>query len=293
MSESLRLTVDSVIRPNGPSTDDPPTADVKRRTTHREAVVVAAVHTGLVSLEEVRVAERGASMRILLIEDDRSAARAIERILRCEDFSVDTTAFGEDGIQAASRVGYDMVLLDLDLPDLPGLEVLAALRAAKVTTPVMILSGFGAVQDKVKGLAAGADDYMAKPFARAEMVARIYAIVRRSKGRPHSIVQTGDLVINLDSKTVLMRGIPVHVTKKEYELLELLSLRKGAPLSKEMLLNHLYGGVREPGQKIIDVFICKLRKKLADAANGEDYLETVWGRGYKLREPGKDEAFLW
>jgi two-component system, cell cycle response regulator CtrA len=232
-------------------------------------------------------------MRILLVEDDRSTARAIEQILQCENFTVDTTAFGEDGIEAASCGAYDMILLDLDLPDLPGFDVLSALRAAKVTTPVMILSGLSALRDKVKGFGAGADDYMTKPFARAELVARIHAIVRRSESHAQTIVQTGDLVVNLDAKTVQMRGIPVHVTKKEYEVLELLSLRKGALLSKEMLLNHLYRGVREPGHKIIDVMICKLRKKLADGSNGEDYVETVWGGGYKLRQPAKEEPFPW
>jgi len=121
-------------------------------------------------------------------------------------------------------------------------------------------------------------------------VARIHAIVRRSKGHAQSVIQTGDLLVNLHTKTAEVNGARVHITGKEYQMLELLSLRKGTTLTKEMFLNHLYGGMDEPERKIIDVFICKLRKKLADASHGKDYIETVWGRGYMLREPNEDEA---
>ena len=134
------------------------------------------------------------------------------------------------------------------------------------------------------------DDYMTKPFHKDELVARIHAIVRRSRGHAQSVIQTGDLVVNLDTKTVAVNGARVHLTGKEYQMLELLSLRKGTTLTKEMFLNHLYGGMDEPEIKIIDVFMCKLRKKLAGAWNGKDYIETVWGRGYVLREPHADEA---
>ena len=135
-----------------------------------------------------------------------------------------------------------------------------------------------------------ADDYMTKPFHKDELVARIHAIVRRSRGHAQSVIQTGDLVVNLDTKMVEVNGARVHLTGKEYQMLELLSLRKGTTLTKEMFLNHLYGGMDEPELKIIDVFICKLRKKLANASNGKNYIETVWGRGYVLREPSEDEA---
>jgi two-component system, cell cycle response regulator CtrA len=131
---------------------------------------------------------------------------------------------------------------------------------------------------------------MTKPFHKDELVARIHAIVRRSKGHAQSVVITGDLSVNLDAKTVEISGAPVRLTGKEYQMLELLSLRKGTTLTKEMFFNNLYGGMDEPGIKIIDVFICKLRKKLAIASNGKDYIETVWGRGYALREPSRDEA---
>jgi two-component system, cell cycle response regulator CtrA len=131
---------------------------------------------------------------------------------------------------------------------------------------------------------------MTKPFHKGELVARIHAIVRRSKGHAQSVVITGDLRVNLDTKTVDIGGARVHLTGKEYQMLELLSLRKGTTLTKEMFLNNLYGGMDEPEIKIIDVFICKLRKKLASASDGKDYIETVWGRGYVLREPSDDEA---
>jgi two-component system cell cycle response regulator CtrA len=146
------------------------------------------------------------------------------------------------------------------------------------------------MHDKVRGLGFGADDYMTKPFHKAELVARIHAIVRRSRGHAQSVINTGDLCVNLDTKMVEISGAGVHLTGKEYKILELLSLRKGTALTKEIFLNHLYGGMDEPGIKIIDVFICKLRKKLANASGGKDYIETIRGRGYVLREPSEDEA---
>jgi len=170
-----------------------------------------------------------------------------------------------------------------------GYDVLKKLRVAKVETPILILSGMSEPDDKVRGLGFGADDYMTKPFDKRELVARIHAIVRRSKGHSQSIIKTGKLTVNLDSRAVEVEGQRLHLTGKEYAMLELLSLRKGTTLTKEMFLNHLYGGMDEPELKIIDVFICKLRKKLANATGGENYIETVCGRGYVLRDPPADE----
>ena len=166
-----------------------------------------------------------------------------------------------------------------------GFEVLRTMRGAKVKSPILILSGLDNVEDKIKGLGFGADDYMTKPFHKDELVARIQALVRRSKGHAQSAIEVDDLRIDLDTKGVEVGGARVHLTSKEYKILELLALRKDATLTKESFLNHLYGGMDEPEAKIVDVFICKLRRKLSDASGGKDYIETVWGRGYTLREP--------
>ncbi len=228
-------------------------------------------------------------MRVLLIEDDSATAQSIELMLKSENFNVYTTDLGEEGVDLGKIYDYDIILLDLNLPDMSGYEVLKALRVSKIATPILILSGMSGTDDKVRGFGSGADDYLTKPFHKEELVARIHAIVRRSKGHAQSIITTGDLSVNVDAKTVEVDGQRVHLTGKEYQMLELLSLRKGTTLTKEMFLNHLYGGMDEPELKIIDVFICKLRKKLANAAGGTNFIETVWGRGYVLRDPDQQE----
>jgi len=224
-------------------------------------------------------------MRVLVVEDDRMMAQVIETMLKAEGMVVDVTALGEDGLEIGKLYDYDIILLDLMLPDIDGYEVLRRLRAARVATPVLILSGLSEPDKKIKGLGFGADDYLTKPFDRGELVARIQAIVRRSKGHAQSVIHTGKLSVNLDTRTVEISGEPLHLTAKEYGIIELLSLRKGQTLTKEQFLNHLYGGIDEPELKIIDVFICKLRKKLSTATGGDNYIETVWGRGYVLRDP--------
>jgi two-component system cell cycle response regulator CtrA len=225
-------------------------------------------------------------MRILLVEDDPNTSRSIELMLTHANLNVYCTDLGEDGIDLAKLYDYDLILLDLNLPDMSGHDVLRQLRLARIATPILILSGSDDTDSKLKGFGFGADDYMTKPFHREELVARIHAIIRRSKGHAQSVIRTGKIAVNLDAKTVEAEGKSVHLTGKEYQMLELLSLRKGTTLTKEMFLNHLYGGMDEPELKIIDVFICKLRKKLAEATGGQNYIETVWGRGYVLRDPG-------
>jgi len=223
-------------------------------------------------------------MRVLLVEDDPAMAQSLELMLKSASMVVDTTDLGEDGLEIGKLYDYDIIILDLMLPDMDGMEVLRRLRDARVETPVLILSGLAESEMKVKGLGSGADDYLTKPFDKNELMARIQAIVRRSQGHSQSIIKTGKLAVNLDTSTVDVEGRPIHLTGKEYGILELLSLRKGTTLTKEMFLNHLYGGMDEPELKIIDVFICKLRKKLGDATGGDNYIETVWGRGYVLRD---------
>ncbi|WP_102223274.1 response regulator transcription factor CtrA [Acidimangrovimonas sediminis] len=224
-------------------------------------------------------------MRILLVEDDPTTSRSIELMLTHANLNVYCTDLGEEGVDLAKLYDYDLILLDLNLPDMSGHEVLRQLRLAKIETPILILSGDDATESKIKGFGFGADDYLTKPFHREELVARIHAIIRRSKGHAQSVIRTGKVTVNLDAKTVDAEGKAVHLTGKEYQMFELLSLRKGTTLTKEMFLNHLYGGMDEPELKIIDVFICKLRKKLSEATGGDNYIETVWGRGYVLRDP--------
>lgn len=228
-------------------------------------------------------------MRVLLIEDDSSTARSIELALAAEGIICDTAEVGEEGVEIGRIYDYDIILLDLMLPDIDGYQVLLRLRSAKVKTPILILSGLSSVDQKVRGLGFGADDYLTKPFNKDELIARIQAIVRRSKGHSESVVRFDKVAINLDTRHVEVNGIQVHLTNKEYDILELLALRKGSVLTKEMFLNHLYSSMDEPEIKIIDVFVCKLRKKLADASGGVNYIETVWGRGYMLKDNESSE----
>jgi two-component system cell cycle response regulator CtrA len=229
-------------------------------------------------------------MRVLLVEDDSSTARAIELALASEGIICDVAELGEEGLEIGKIYDYDLIILDLMLPDIDGYEVLLRLRAAKIKIPILILSGLSGAEQKIKGLGFGADDYLTKPFNRGELVARIQAIVRRSKGHSESVIRIGKINVNLDNRTVDIEGEPLHLTSKEYAILELLALRKGTILTKEMFLNHLYGGIDEPELKIIDVFVCKLRKKLSNASGGQNYIETVWGRGYVLQDPSENTA---
>lgn len=223
-------------------------------------------------------------MRVLLIEDDKAMSQNIALILKKEGMVVDVSALGEDGLEVGKLYDYDIVILDLKLPDMDGLDVLKHLRASNINTPVLILSGLNSPDKKVSGLSFGADDYLTKPFDRSELIARVNAIVRRAKGHADPVVRTGLLEVNLNTKVVTVNGKVVHLTGKEYALLELLSLRKGITLNKEQFLNHLYGGMDEPEMKIIDVFMCKMRKKLMKLTGGIDYIQTVWGRGYILQD---------
>ena len=224
-------------------------------------------------------------MRVLLVEDDPTTSKSIELMLTHANLNVYATDLGEEGVDLAKLYDYDLILLDLNLPDMNGHDVLRQLRLARIDTPILILTGADDTENKSKGFGLSADDCLTKPFHREELVARIHAIIRRSKGHSQSVITTWSIEVNLDAKTVGANGKPVHLTGKEYQMLELLSLRKGTTLTKEMFLNHLYGGMDEPELKIIDVFICKLRKKLSQATGGESYIETVWGRGYVLRDP--------
>jgi two-component system cell cycle response regulator CtrA len=230
-------------------------------------------------------------MRVLLVEDDLTAAQGIALMLKSSGAVVDCTDTGEEGLELTRHYEYDIVLLDIMLPDIEGYEVVRRMRLALNDTPVLILSGLARPQAKVKGLGMGADDYITKPFDRAELLARMQAIVRRCKGFSQPTLRVGPLELNLDSRVVLVAGKEVRLTGKEYGILELLVLRKGMVLTKDAFMNHLYGGMDEPELKIIDVFVCKLRKKLMEAGAG-DLIDTVWGRGYMVRDSSSEPQSL-
>ena len=215
-------------------------------------------------------------MRVLLVQDELVTARGVMQMLKANGGIVDHVETGEEALELVRHYDYDIVLLDLMLPDMDGYEVVRRMRSSRIEAPVIILSGLTRPQAKVKAFSVGADDFISKPFDSTELLARMQAIVRRSKGYSQPTLRVGTVQLNLDSREVLVSGHPVHLTGKEYAILELLVLRKGMVLTKEVFLNHLYGGMDEPEMKIIDVFICKLRKKLALAGAG-DVIGTVWG----------------
>jgi two-component system, cell cycle response regulator CtrA len=231
------------------------------------------------------------SMRVLLIEDDLTAARAIVMMLRAAGAVVEHSALGEEAVELTKHYEYDIVLLDLMLPDIDGYEVVRRMRIGRNETPILVLSGAVRSPAKVKALGLGADDFITKPFDNAELLARMQAVVRRAKGFSQPVLRVGPIELNLDSREVTVDGRELHLTGKEYSILELLVLRKGMVLTKEAFLNHLYGGLDEPEMKIVDVFVCKLRRKLAKAG-AEGMIGTVWGRGYMIRTPEGEEADL-
>ena len=223
-------------------------------------------------------------MHILLVEDNVATARSVQLNLTSLGHNVTHTTSGEESVELVELYDYDAVLMDIDLEDISGIEALRELRIKKDATPVIILSGTTDVDTKCHALAAGADDYMTKPFHKEELAARLTAVVRRSRGHTESIIRTGAIALNLNTRSAEVSGNAIHLTPSEYKMLELLSLRKNTVLTKEACLNHLYNGLSEPEPKIIDVFICKLRKKIAEAAGGDSQIETVWGGGYMLRD---------
>ena len=222
-------------------------------------------------------------MRALVVEDDATAWQGVELTLRSAPIIADRTDLGEEALDLSRRYDYDIILLDLKLPDMPGADVIRRLRAGRIETPVMVLSGSSRPETKTEALRLGADDFLSKPFDRTELLARMQAIVRRCRGFSNAVLRAGSLELNLGSREVTFHGRSVSLTGKEFAILELMVLREGSIISKEAFLNHLYGGMDEPELKIIDVFICKLRKKLALAGAG-DVIGTVWGRGYVVRE---------
>lgn len=224
-------------------------------------------------------------MRALLVEDDLIISKHVSKILKPEGFQCDITDIGSEGIEIGRFYQYDLIVLDLILPDIDGYEILKSLRNSKIKTPIIILSGICETDDKIKGLGFGADDYITKPFNKDEFLARVRAVIRRSNGHSESSIKIGKLELKTNNKIVLANNHPVHLTSKEYRILELMAIKSGHILTKEMFLNHLYNGIDEPELKIIDVFMCKLRRKITKSLGEEGYIQTIWGQGYMLKAP--------
>lgn len=228
-------------------------------------------------------------MRILMIEDDRAFAKSIQMALKNEGLEIEVAEGGEDGLDLGTIYEYSAILLDLGLPDINGQQVLRKLRDQKVQSPVIILSGNDHIDEQLKALGFGADLFLTKSISPKVLAAQIKALVRRSHGHSEKVVKVGRLSVDLDARLGFIDERQVHLTTKEFAMLELLALRKGNTLSKEAFVNHLYNGMDEPDPKIVDVFICRLRKKMSDMSDGDNYIETVWGRGYILRDPATAE----
>ena len=229
-------------------------------------------------------------MRVLIIDGDQTTSDRVEKELKFEGAYVDVAPNGEDGVDLGKVYDFDIIILDTDLPDISGFEVLKTLRDSKVGAPVLVLSTATDLTNKLRCFRLGADDYMTKPFELDELMARVRAIVRRSNGHARAIITTGELSVDIDRKEVRVAGEWVHFTPSEYDLLELLCLRKGAVVTKEILLDHIYGGRDEPESAVIEVNMCRIRRKIAAATGGAHYIQTVWGRGYSLTDPGQGEV---
>lgn len=226
-------------------------------------------------------------MQILIADGDESYLKAFEMRLGTESFKV----YGVDNADEAANLGklYDYDAIVLSETDESVLYVLRQFRAAKVRTPVLAITGANLPGDRIAILDGGADDVMSKPVHIDEVVARLTAVVRRSRGHALSTLTAGPLVLNLSTKTAQVNDKPLHLTGKQYHMLECLMLRKGAVQTKDAIMTSLYGGMDEPELKIIDVFVCKLRQKLKDAG-APGLIETVWGRGYLIRDPERQES---
>ena len=224
-------------------------------------------------------------MRVLLVENNLRYAAAVSADLKAEMIRTDLAESGDEALYLMRDFDFDLVLLNLVLPDMDGSSLIRQIRTAKHDTPIIALSSVP--QARLKALAAGADDVVARDIDPAELGARIRAIVRRSRGFAQSQLQIGSLMLDVDQHDVVANGVRVHFTGKEFAILELLVLRRNMILNKETILSQIYGGMDEPEIKIIDVFICKIRNKLSKAGL-PTIISTVWGRGYSVKDSGHE-----
>ena len=227
-------------------------------------------------------------MRLLIIEDEKEVSQRIASACSSEGFNCHVASHGTEALEMIKLYDYAAIILDILLPDISGFDIISRLRGINNLTPILMVSGLTNSDDKVKSLSIGADDYITKPFNKAELLARVYAIIRRSAGHASSIIRIGSMEVDLKQRKVRIKGVEMILTSKEYAILELLAIKKGAVLPKEMFLNHIYGGMDEPELKIVDVFICKLRKKIAQMGGGNNVIDTIWGRGYTIHDDTSD-----
>ena len=223
-------------------------------------------------------------MRILLIEDDVKVASWVTRGLKEAGFAVDLAADGEEGLHRALTETYDTAIVDIMLPKLDGLSLIEELRRQKVSTPILILSAKRSVDDRVQGLQRGSDDYLTKPFALSELLARVQALIRRASAtsEPNSLV-VGDLSLDLITRVVRRGDKEIPLQPKEFALLEYLARNAGKVVSRTMIMEHVWDYNFDPMTNVVDARICKLRDKI-DKDFGTKLLHTVWGAGYVLKE---------
>jgi two-component system, OmpR family, response regulator len=214
-------------------------------------------------------------MRLLIVEDEPDLARALERSLSEESFAVDLAADGDEAQFLLSEVAYDAVVLDLMVPKRSGWSLLEDLRRSGSRTPVLILTALDAVDDRVKALNLGADDYLPKPFAMTELVARLRALVRRAGGNPSPIVAVGDITIDRAARVVYRESVPIELTAREYSILELMVSHRGALVTRSRICEHIYNESSEVYSNVVDVHIAALRRKL-----GASLIKTRRGQGY-------------
>jgi len=222
-------------------------------------------------------------MRVLVVEDARPLAHSLQQGLVEEGFTVDLAHDGEDGLHLATEIAYDAVVLDRMLPARDGLSVLRELRRRGNRTPVLLLTALGEVEHRVEGLDSGADDYLVKPFAFAELVARLRVLLRRGHGHTTNRVEVGRLALDLGARTAVVDGRQLELTSREFALLELLALHPGDTLSRTAIVEALYAEDEDRDSNVIDVFVARLRRKLGAAGlHGADVVHTVRGSGYRL-----------
>jgi DNA-binding response OmpR family regulator len=227
-------------------------------------------------------------LRILIVEDEAPVRNVLTRCLELAGFSVSQATDGEMGLAMALRENPDLLILDVDLPQLDGMTVCVRLRERSFVTPILMLTGKSKVEDRVAGLNAGADDYLGKPFAADEFLARVNALLRRHHrtGKARTILQIGNARIDLEERTATRSARPLMLTKTEYALLAVLAANVGKPVSRETILSEVWGYTRLPATRTVDTHIWRLRKKIGDEGESPRWIKQVHGRGYCLSLPG-------